>query len=73
MNSISCRSNLVRGSPNGSARSDDVLTFLPHSLPQGMAVLYPGYCEKFGWMLDDSVLESMTAKNAEKVKEHDSK
>ena len=50
-----------------------MLTFLPHSLPQGMAVLYPGYCEKFGWMLDDSVLESMTAKNAEKVKEHDSK
>jgi 26S proteasome regulatory subunit N7 len=38
-----------------------------------MAALYPGYCEKFGWMLDDSVLESMTAKNAEKVKEHDSK
>ena len=38
-----------------------------------MVALYPGYCEKFGWMLDESAVKTMTAKNAEKIKELDAK
>jgi 26S proteasome regulatory subunit N7 len=38
-----------------------------------MVALYPGYCEKFGWMLDESAVKAMTAKNAEKVKALDEK
>ena len=39
----------------------------------GMVTFYPQYCEKFGWMMDDGLLESMKAKNAEKLKELDDK
>ena len=38
-----------------------------------MVALYPGYCEKFGWMLDESAVAAMKAKNAEKVKAFDEK
>jgi hypothetical protein len=38
-----------------------------------MVTLYPGYCEKFGWMLDESAVEAMKSKNDEKVKELDAK
>lgn len=40
---------------------------------RGMVTFYPQYCEKFGWMMDDGVLEAMKAKNDEKLKELDDK
>ena len=43
------------------------------SLCAGMVALYPGYCEKFGWMLDESAVAKMKTSNAEKVKALDDK
>lgn len=42
-------------------------------LANGMATLYPGYCERFGWMLDESVLASMIARNGQKIADLDLK
>jgi hypothetical protein len=39
----------------------------------GMVALYPGYCEKFGWALDQTVLAAMKAKNAAKLTDLDAK
>ena len=38
-----------------------------------MATLYPSYCERFGWMQEDTTLEAMKAKNAAKIAELDAK
>lgn len=38
-----------------------------------MVALYPEYCEKFGWILDESAVAAMKEKNAEKVKALDEK
>ena len=38
-----------------------------------METLYPSYCEKFGWMLDENALSSMKAANAAKLTELDAK
>merc|ERR1712205_61159 len=42
-------------------------------LDRGMETLYPSYCEKFGWMLDENALSSMKAANAAKLTELDAK
>ena len=38
-----------------------------------METLYPSYCEKFGWMMDENALSSMKAANAAKLAELDAK
>ena len=45
----------------------------PSPFPSGMATLYPSYCERFGWMQEDTTLEAMKAKNAAKIAELDAK
>ena len=44
-----------------------------HVLERNMATLYPVYCEKFGWMMDDKAQADMRAKNESRVTELDAK
>lgn len=53
-----------------NALGEEVKAFV---IERSMATLYPPYCEKFGWMMDEKAAEDMRARNEARVAELDAK